>query len=919
MSAFGGGFGQPSPFGSSAFGSSAPTFGASSAFGAQTNSLFGQSQSSFGAFGQSSGFGSSSAFGSNSVFGAQSAPAFGNTFGSNSFGNNAFGSTPAFGASQSAFGSSSGFGGGSSLFGAQQNTGFGSSAPAFGQSQPSWNQQSGGVFGSGNAFGGNTGTGLFGNTSTANSLFGAQGGSTFGAASQPQQGTKGVNWQVTTEYENSGTQKYQSITMMQPFRGKSIEELRFEDYGMGNKGGQASGGVFGSQPQNNVFGATSQPAFGSGSAFGNTSGFGSSAPFGSSTGSGFGGGNTAFGQSSTGFGAQSGNVFGQSSSSFGAPSTGFGNPAFGSGSGGGFGANNQQPTSGFGQTTGFGNASQPNMFNTNQSSSGFFGNTGAAFGAGSQSGSLFGSQPNQFGAPQQGSFFGNQSAGNQAAPNTGFGFGSSGGIFGQSSGGFNFGAGLNQSRQQPTINPSFGASQPQVGGLQGSQPTIPETYRAITQHHGSTIAPVGANYGTLLHNLQVIRAKFDEQQRILAEQVKQNAKNAPKQQGTASIVVLPSPSLVKVTSSRDSVSRTQGLIARTPFRTKMRGSVARMNELAGYTPRVSGTPIREKESTEGVTADDNKSVSTTPACMRLTPLFTPKQFSVAGRRPSRLSNGITPMRSSRMLPLPPLAKENGLTPKHKGLDFEDEVELVHSSLSPRGSLTPQRAAKKELDYMESNGVKGDDEDPSSHRQMNSLVKPVSILRKPKRDNHFNDESPQELDQKNYTGRLSNSEDFMWAHPRPSTWSKRQGLESEEQYMPEKYLPFLSKEGFYMEPSLPELAARDMTELQMVKGFAVGRHGHGKIEWIEPVDVRGLDLDLAVDIQKGEFAVYPERDAGQLDAAARVTLENMFKKKKGSSSSEEADLEERLQLKIRMLDVRGEQLLAELVITLYSTT
>lgn len=79
--------------------------------------------------------------------------------------------------------------------------------------------------------------------------------------------------------------------------------------------------------------------------------------------------------------------------------------------------------------------------------------------------------------------------------------------------------------------------------------------------------------------------------------------------------------------------------------------------------------------------------------------------------------------------------------------------------------------------------------------------------------------------------------------------------------------------------MAELASRTMKELQSVESFTIGRKGFGEIQWIEPVDVRGLDLDLVVDIQKGEIAVYPDREADQLDAPARITLEGMYKKDK----------------------------------------
>lgn len=109
------------------------------------------------------------------------------------------------------------------------------------------------------------------------------------------------------------------------------------------------------------------------------------------------------------------------------------------------------------------------------------------------------------------------------------------------------------------------------------------------------------------------------------------------------------------------------------------------------------------------------------------------------------------------------------------------------------------------------------------------------------------------------------------------------VDSDEQYNAGKYLPVLTKEGFYTKPSMAELASRSMKELQFIENFTVGRKGYGEIKWSDPVDVRGLDLDLVVDIQKGEIAVYPDRLADQLDAPATVTLEGMFKKDKRSGT------------------------------------
>ena len=47
----------------------------------------------------------------------------------------------------------------------------------------------------------------------------------------------------------------------------------------------------------------------------------------------------------------------------------------------------------------------------------------------------------------------------------------------------------------------------------------------------------------------------------------------------------------------------------------------------------------------------------------------------------------------------------------------------------------------------------------------------------------------------------------------------------------------------------------------VAGFAVMRRGVGRVQWEEPVDVRGLELDGLVHFSKGSVQVY-------LDSAAK---------------------------------------------------
>ncbi|KAJ0235870.1 Nuclear pore complex protein NUP98A [Hirschfeldia incana] len=451
-------FGSSTPFGAT----STPAFGASStpAFGATSTPAFGASSTP--AFGSTStpAFGTSNqpAFGATSTpaFGASPTPAFGstgNTFGNTGFGSGgAFGasSTPAFGASSTpAFGASStpAFGASNTpAFGASPTPAFGaSSSPAFGASStPTFGASSTSSFsfGSSPAFGQSTsafGSSAFG---SAPSPFGAQGAQastpTFGSSGfgqspfggQQQGGSRAVPYAPTVEADTaSGTPagKLESISAMPAYKDKSHEELRWEDYQRGDKGGPRPAGQ---SPGNTGFGVSAaQPnPFAPSPAFGQTPANPTN-PFASSTStnpfapqtpaiasSGFGAATSAFGSSPFGV-TSSSNLFGSTSSTttsaFGTPNP---SPLFGSSSTPGFGSSPSifGSAPGQGATSAFGNTQSTSLFSSNPSmgqTGSTFGQTGSAFG---QTGSAFG-QFGQSSAPA----FGQTNMFNK--PSTGFG------------------------------------------------------------------------------------------------------------------------------------------------------------------------------------------------------------------------------------------------------------------------------------------------------------------------------------------------------------------------------------------------------------------------------------------------------------------------------------------------------------------
>ncbi|KAE8699843.1 Nuclear pore complex protein NUP98B [Hibiscus syriacus] len=383
-------FGTGGTFGASstpAFGtSSTPAFGASSTPSFSFGSAFGQSTPAFGSFGATS----TPAFGSSSTpaFGSSSTPAFGSTstpsFGATS--TPAFGSTgsPSFGRSGTAFGTpnTSVFGTGGT-FGAPSTPAFGASStpsfsfgssPAFGQSTPAFGSSPFGTtaFGAQSSpFGSQSSAPAFGSTSFGQSTFGGQRG-----------GSRVAPYTPTTEADGgSGTQpdgKLESISVMPVYKDKSHEELRWEDYQSGDKGGPNPAAGIG-------FGVSTTPSnpFGSSSTFGQTS----ANPFSSTSTNPFSLKSPSF--NSTGFTtlATTSNPFQSTSSSLFGPTSSMTTSIFGSSSTPTFGTGSSL----FGSSPSF--STSPSIFGTGvatATASTFA--TGLNFG-GSQTSPLFSSTP----------------------------------------------------------------------------------------------------------------------------------------------------------------------------------------------------------------------------------------------------------------------------------------------------------------------------------------------------------------------------------------------------------------------------------------------------------------------------------------------------------------------------------------------
>ncbi|KAJ6638700.1 Nuclear pore complex protein Nup98-Nup96 [Pseudolycoriella hygida] len=516
-------------------GSSKPSFGTTptvNSFGFNSNTTTASPFGAQPAFGKPAtpGFGQPSAFG-------QQSNMFGTTQPSGLFGGNqapAFGSTPT---QQSGFGA----------FAQQQqanNTLFGSSLQQnkpsiFGQpSTSAFGAKPTGAFGFGSPTTHQPQTSLFGQASTsttANTSFGGFGtnatsGGIFGATATPAFGQNqqaGANGSAIVKYQplhgtdtlvKSGVStivntKQHCITAMKEYEGKSLEEIRVEDYTANRKGPQPGGiggssGLFGAPAATGggLFAPASQPSTG---LFGQQQpaanplgGFGTAAT--NNTLGGFGQTQSAFGQTAP---AQSTGLFGKS---FGTPATstafgGFGTTApansnlfgakpFGQQSGGLFGQTPQVTgTSTFGQpaATGFSSFGQPAVNQPTPlfgATAGSTTNTG--FGAATNTGfGGFGTNTNANSVGGGGSLF-------QQKPATGFGatpaFGAT------TSAATGFGSFGQPNTSGSMFNSTFNKPAPTFGGF-GAQSTAPTLGTGLGLGTGNTLfgqSKPGGLFGT---------------------------------------------------------------------------------------------------------------------------------------------------------------------------------------------------------------------------------------------------------------------------------------------------------------------------------------------------------------------------------------------------------------------------------------
>lgn len=663
-------------------------------------------------------------------------------------------------------------------------------------------------------------------------------------------GSRQVAYQKTADTDSSGVSGTKngylnSICAMPQYQNKQPEEIRWEDYQAGVKGGTGAppqqaaatafgSGGFGASPSSPFGGtAAAAPAFGSGGAFGapkpafgapsspafGSTTFGSATPafgstpaapaFGSSpaTGGLFGAANTA----SSPFGTGSSPAFGANKSLGGTATFGgaantpaFGgttSPAFGAG---GFG------TSTFGATpatsTGFGGVSSTPAFGATPASTPAFGSTPtpSLFGGGATStpGAFGGTTPAfSFATSTPAPAFGSAtapfgSAAPAATPGTGiFSQPTSGNLFGSTA--FSTGGGFGakstafpaQTPGAATTNMFGGLSAPALSPPPGQTPALVLPGVATSPYGSLPAAPVVAP--------ALPEYKVGISQRPLGPLVGR---------GVARPTALLTPR---------SVTPRVGIKLRAPRPRSLKPTDDSMNGRENSVS-VSGIPIANTlpDPRYLVARDALPSTEAAASVSRAPSRGATHQSHTNGQRSAQLGDAGSP----------PIGATDG-----HGSDDEPPVHIGHEgSGSPEGSPSPR--------YEQGSSHRG------QHRGRHGGI-PVTPATGRSRSYRLADDEISDL------------------------------------------LPQLdSKSDLVLSPSLRQLAvmaADDPSSLANVANFTISRPNIGAVRWLEEVDVTSADVEALVRLTKGGVEVYlddaTKPPVGQgFNRPARITLCNVFK-------------------------------------------
>lgn len=90
------------------------------------------------------------------------------------------------------------------------------------------------------------------------------------------------------------------------------------------------------------------------------------------------------------------------------------------------------------------------------------------------------------------------------------------------------------------------------------------------------------------------------------------------------------------------------------------------------------------------------------------------------------------------------------------------------------------------------------------------------------------------------------------------------------------VPRLARPEYYSNPSVEAMSKMPEAKLSRIDNLEIGRYGYGSVMWPGLTDVRRVDFDVAVVIDRGSLMLYPEREkpkvGEELNKEAVITLQ-----------------------------------------------
>lgn len=120
-----------------------------------------------------------------------------------------------------------------------------------------------------------------------------------------------------------------------------------------------------------------------------------------------------------------------------------------------------------------------------------------------------------------------------------------------------------------------------------------------------------------------------------------------------------------------------------------------------------------------------------------------------------------------------------------------------------------------------------------------------------------------------------------------------GGDDDAQPAPASLLPRLTRPEYYSNPSIESMSKMSEVKLSQIDNLEIGRYGYGSIKWPGLTDVRRLDFDKIIDIERGRLTVYPDQDKPKIGTEVNKEAVISLNVKTRAAPSKAAEVKERL--------------------------